>query len=72
MYRKKFEPIDKELKYYHVKCFYQALRNVVLNPGSGKCLTETNPPICFSTEWKELERVLSNTEQQEDRENIKV
>jgi hypothetical protein len=75
LYRKKFEPIDKELKYYdyHPKSCYQALRNVVLNPGSGKFLTETNPPIWFSTEWKELERALSSTEQElEDREYIKV
>jgi hypothetical protein len=34
--------------------------------------TETTPSLCFSKEWKELERILSNTEQQEDRENIKV
>ncbi len=73
LYRKKFEPNDKELKYYHPKCCYQALRNVVFNPGLKKRLTETNPPICFSTEWKELERVLSSTEQhQEDREYIKA
>jgi hypothetical protein len=37
-YKIEFEPIVKELKYYHPKCYYQALRNVVLNPGSAKCL----------------------------------
>ncbi len=71
--REKFEPIDQELKYYHAKSCYQALIYVILNPRSGECPTKTTPPICFSTEWKELERVLSSTEQeQENVEYIKV